>query len=891
MSFSGYGHRRNYSGLSGFIGCCTNIVRFGKVWISIFGNLTDSIKQEQTILAILKWNPEIQESQLKVIEDKMGRLLAGGRTDFQKNILIMNMECPQRTRKLKETVLSYGTSICSERAVLITESYQETEGKENILRRAYGLKKILDNMTIYLLDDELLAGNQATKPMAAPIFPEYSTDWIISELNGDPYYFDKRPGDKFKIEDAVKLRLFEVFKYWEGKTHKDFVFKNMSDELRIIQEEIGVFDSIWNSREAMGHILPDFQMILNRGFLNIRDEILDHMNNLDNNDEKDKEKKPFYESTLIIINAVLNFSDRYADKIRALAANENNMERKRELLTLADICNKVPKYPAENFWEALQSYWMSYLINHIEGNGYALSIGRFDYNLYPYYINDINSGLISREFALELVEGFWLKINQLSKVKSWRDTQTFTGYQMFTPITLGGKDLKNNSNVNELSYMALKAYRDVRLPMPSLCIRYFNGIEDDFLNECIECIKLGGGMPAIYSDEVTIPMLLNRGVLIEDAYNWAIVGCVEPSVPGKFGGRFGAAFFNIAKVLEITLNGGKDPISGITIFKQNKDLSDYDSYEEMFNDFKQQIIKYFDQVVLMDNMVDISWEKIVPDPYLSILINDCVKRGKELHAGGAVYDYTGGIISGIATTADSLAVLKKLVFDEKLFDGKDFLDILKSNFFGDNGEEARRIVINKAPKYGNNIDYVDDIAKDLFIFYNSVIEKKSNSRNNRGPIGCKFHTSTATVASNVPLGKMLGATPDGRKAFLPVNDGMSPTRGYDTNGPTAVLKTIAKMPNILMSSGNLLNIKFNPVYLNGDHGTKIISNLLKTYFILGGYHIQINFVDNKVLKDAKKSPQNYKDLVVRVAGYSALFIHLDPDVQDDIIARTEHCFC
>jgi formate C-acetyltransferase len=821
----------------------------------------------------------------------MDALLNNKETTVQNSMLIMHMERPERIRRLKEDILSFGPSICSERAELITESYKETEGKENILRRALGLKKILDNMTIYLLDNELLAGNQATKPMAAPIFPEYSIDWILSELNGDPYYFNKRPGDKFKIDDEVKTRLLGVFKYWEGKTHKDHVFKNMSDELRIIQEEIGVFDSIWNSREAMGHILPDFQMVIKRGFIDIRDEILDHLNSLEKNSEGYEEKQLFYKSTLIIIEAVLNFSERYVEKLKDLAADEKDISRKDELLTLAEICSKVPKYPAENFWEALQSYWMSYLINHIEGNGYALSIGRFDFNIYPYYQNDIDNGSITREFALELVENFWLKVNQLGKVKSWRDTQTFTGYQMFTPITLGGKDLRNNSNVNELSYMALKAFRDIRLPMPSLCIRYFNGIEEEFLNECIECIKLGGGMPAIYSDEVTIPMLLNRGVTIEDAHNWAIVGCVEPSVPGKFGGRYGAAFFNIAKVLELTLNGGRDPISGITIFKQDKDLSNYDSYEEMFHDFKQQIIKYFEQVVQMDNMVDVSWEEITPDPYLSILINDCIKRGKELHAGGAVYDYTGGIVSGIATAADSLAVLKKLVFEDKLFKGKDFLDILNNNFSGEKGEEARRIVINKAPKYGNNIDYVDDIAKELFIFFNSIIEKKDNSRNNRGPIGCKFHTSTATVASNVPLGKVVGATPNGRKAFLPVNDGMSPTRGHDTNGPTAVLKTIAKMPNVLISSGNLLNIKFNPLYLKGDHGTKIISDLLKTYFILGGYHLQINFVDNEVLKAAKKNPQNHKDLVVRVAGYSALFIHLDPDVQDDIIARTEHCFC
>jgi formate C-acetyltransferase len=511
--------------------------------------------------------------------------------------------------------------------------------------------------------------------------------------------------------------------------------------------------------------------------------------------------------------------------------------------------------------------------------------------LFPYYENDLERGIIDKMKALHLIENFWLKVNQLNKVKSWEDTETFTGYQMFTSLTIGGTDEYGNDIVNDLSYMALKAQRDLRMAMPSLCMRYFPGISDTFFNECIETVKLGGGMPAIYNDIVAIPALLNRGVNIEDANNWAIEGCVEMTVPGKWGGRYGASFFNLAKVLEITLHGGKDPRTGICLLKDDKDLSRYKSYEELVDAFKRQIKHYIDLRVIADNLNDSSWERNTPVPYLSLLVKDCVARGKQVHSGGAIYDYTGGQLTGIAMVADCLAALKKIVYEDKIIEGQLLLKVLDDDFtgseIGTDGEKIRSMLMN-CPKYGNDDDYVDDIAKQLFIFYNSVVQNKKNTRYGRGPIGGKFHPSTATVVANVPMGKIVGATPNGRKAFQPLSEGLSPFRGCDKNGPTSLLKTISKMPNVLFSGGQLLNMKLNPLYYKGDVGTKAISDLLKTYFMLGGYHIQINFVDSKTLKDAKKNPENHEDLVVRVAGYSALFVHLDPDVQDDIIERTEH---
>ena len=653
-------------------------------------------------------------------------------------------------------------------------------------------------------------------------------------------------------------------------------------------------NSLWTTREACGHILPDFEIIINKGFNYLKQVIEGYLQKLDPGSKDDLDKKTFYESALSIIDAVIDFSKRYAALLTKIAGEEQDPGKKEELITLADICRKVPAKPAGSFLEALQSYWFTFLINQIEGNGYAYTIGRFDQVLYPFYKKDLDNGLITYESTLEMIENFWLKVSQLRKVKSWQDTETFTGYQMFAQVTIGGTDKEGKDAVNDISFLILKAYRDLRLHMPSISVRYHEGINQEFFNECIEIIKLGGGMPAIYNDGAAIPSLTKKGVLPADANNWAVVGCVEQSVPGKHGGRYGASFYNLPKVLEITLNGGRDPGSGICLFEQDRDLSNFESFEDLLICFKKQIANYFDLVAIADNIVDLSWEKNVPVLYLSLLVQDCIKRGKQVHSGGAIYDYTGGVVAGIATAANSLAALKKAVFEDKVITGGQLLKILNNDFDynenGINGEEIRRYLINKCSKYGNDDDYVDEIARDIFLYYDSVAWEKKNTRFGRGPIGGRFHCSTATVASSVALGKNVGATPDGRKASKPLNDGMSPFRGTDVNGPTAVLKTIAKMPNVEYSGGNLLNIKLNPAYLKGAVGTKAISDLLKAYFILGGYHIQINFVDNKILKDAKKHPGKYKDLVVRVAGYSALFIHLDPNVQDDIIARTEHCF-
>lgn len=816
-------------------------------------------------------------------------VLADGSSTLAVAAQIMSTPTSSRIAGMKRRILSYAPSICSERARLITEAYGETEGLPQVKRRALAIKRILENMSIYVIEGELLAGNQASKPRAAPIFPEFSINWIRKEINGEPYSFDQRPGDRFEVSDEVRSELLEVLPYWEGKTHEDYVLNLLPDEVRRANA-IGAFDSLWNSREGCGHIVPGFERVLEKGFDGLGNEVRALLANLDLSEYENIDKKTFYESLLIVVDAVVDFSRRYSDMLLKLAAQVEG-SRKTEVLELARICGKVPREPAETFWEAIQSYWLTYLINHIESNAYSLNIGRFDQILYPYYKRDLEENRVTREGAFELVENFWLKVNQLNKVKCWDDTKTFTGYQMFTSLTVGGTDSRGGDAVNEISLMCLKAYRDLKLPMPSLCVRYFSGMKEDFLHECVETIKTGGGMPAIYNDGVAIPALLNRGVSVEDAYNWAIEGCVEITVPGKWGGRYGASFLNLPKVLEMALNGGRDPITGDRLFGADKDLSTLDSFDELLDHFKHQIERYVDLVTIADNINDLSWERNVPVPYLSLLVDDCVRRGKQIHEGGAVYDYTGGQLTGIAMVADCLAAIRKVVYEEKTVSGSELLQALHSNFETSNekidGEALRRVLI-ECPKYGNDIDYVDTLAKDVFTFYNSVVQRKRNTRFGRGPIGGRFHPSTATVVNNVPMGEMVGATPNGRKAFEPLSEGLSPFRGSDKSGVTAVMKTVSKMPNVLYSGGQLLNIKLNPLYFKGKEGTRIIADLLRTYYMLGGYHVQINFVDNKTLIDAKEHPERHQDLVVRVAGYSALFVHLHPQVQDDIINRMEH---
>jgi pyruvate formate-lyase/glycerol dehydratase family glycyl radical enzyme len=806
---------------------------------------------------------------------------------------IMSLKTTERVKRLKDSLFKTVPEISPHRAKLVTESYKENEGKHIFIKKSLAFANILENIPIYLRDDELIAGNSCAFPRGAEVFPEYTVNFILEELDGNPVEFDKRPAEIFKISEETKKILKEVLPYWKGKTHEDYVLSILPEEAIEAQLKQHAYDSMWIAKDGMGHIIPDYPYIIDNGI----DKVLDYISlledTLDLSNPENIKKKIYYKSVRVTLDAVKKYAKRYSDMALELAKRTTVQSRKIELEEISRIFLKIPAKKAESFHEAVQALIFLHLIVQIESNGHSVNIGRFDQFLYPYFKKDIESGVLTYEKALELIQCFWIKHNELNKIRGWEDTSSFVGYQLWEALTIGGADQLGNSQINEISYLCLKAANELKTPMPSLCARYFKNCPRRFLLECAKVIRNGGGIPAMYNDEIAISMLLNRGVKEKDAFSWAIEGCVELQVPGKWGGRNGAGFYNLPKVLEITLYGGTDPVSGVSLFKNQdktelKKLGNLGDYETLWKEYKKNIDYYLKLFTVSENCVDYSFENVVPEIFLTSMVHDCLERGKTVHEGGAIYDFTGGQEVGFATSADSLAAMKKLVFEDKVISENELLEALDSNFENPNGEITRQILLNKAPKFGNDINYVDDISRELYWYFCNEYAKYDNTRVNRGPIGCKFHPSTATASANVPFGMVVGALPSGRKRFEPVNDGCSPFHGVDNLGPTATLRSVAKMPTLLLSGGQLLNLKVLPKTIEGEEGLNRFADLIKGFFELKGYHVQINVLDNKILIEAQKHPEKYPNLMVRVAGYSALFVPLKKEVQDDIIARTCH---
>jgi formate C-acetyltransferase len=562
--------------------------------------------------------------------------------------------------------------------------------------------------------------------------------------------------------------------------------------------------------------------------------------------------------------------------------------RKEELLEISRICRHVPANPARSFREAVQSIWLVQLIIQIETNGHSISIGRFDQFMYPYFVEDLESGRATRQEIFEILNCFWIKLASITKLRSHGPTKYTAGFPMFQNLTIGGQSPEGDDVTNELSFMVLDCHDRIRLSQPTLTVRVHKSTRREFLRRCAEVLAGGGGMPSFFNDEIIIPSLLLRGVTKEDAYNYCLVGCVEPSVAGKWGGRQGAAQFHLTKCLEMALNGGKDPRTGIKLHGNGKTLLDFKNIDELKQAFKDQVSYYIRLYAIKDNIQDLAWEEMIPTPFVSGLVDDCIERGKELKKGGAVYDLSAGQTGNIANVANAIAAIQKLVFEEKKISKEELWRALQTNFESDHGEEIRQFLINHAPKYGNDEEYVDSIAKEAFSHYLNEVGKYKNTRYGKGPIGCTYHPSTASVSYNIPAGALTGATPDGRKAGEPLADVESPFHGTELKGPTAVIKSVSKLEHILESGGSILNLKFNPSIFQDGNSLDNLVALIRTYFELTGMEVQIDIVSSKKLREAQKSPQKYADLLVRVAGYSAYFVGLDPEVQNDIIARTEY---
>lgn len=779
-----------------------------------------------------------------------------------------------RVERIRKRFVEITPQLCVDRASLITESYKETENEPIHIRRAKALEKILTGMTISIADEELIVGNHGSKMRAAPVFPDFSYKWLDAELDA----IENRPNDKFLISEENKRKLHEdIFPYWNGKTTSDLASSLMTQEAKDARDA-SIFNPDNYFFSGIGHIGVDYAKVLQKGLNGIMVEAEEAIGKLDIANPDDLSKMHFLRAVIIANKAAIRFAERFAEEADRLAVKEKNAERKAELKEIARICRKVPANPAESFWEAVQSFWFIHCILHIESNGHSVSMLRFDQYMYPYFKMD---GDITLEKAQELLDLLYIKFATSTKVFDRVTSRFFAGYLIAENLTVGGVNRDGEDATNELSYMCLQSLANTKLFMPSAALRVHSMTPDSLFLKALEVARLGLGMPAFYNDKTIIPALLNRGLTLEDARDYGIEGCVEPQVAGKTQGWHDIAYFNLPKVLELALNNGYCPVSKKQLGPKTGDIASFKTFDDVMNAYKKQVEHFVKLLINVGNSIDIAHRQRTPLPFLSSFVSDCITKGKCVQEGGARYNFSGPQGVGVANVANSLAAIKKLIFEEKTISMAELKEALDSNFEGK--EDLRQMLLNRVPKYGNDDEYVDQLAHDAALVYCKEVEKYSNPR------GGRYQPGLYPVAIGVLLGEAVGATPDGRKAYTPLAEGVSPTQGTDKMGPTAVVRSVARLDHVIASNGTLLNQKFHPSVLKDERGLRNLMGVIRTLFTdnKGGHHIQFNVVSREKLLDAQQNPDKYRDMVVRVAGYSAFFTALDKKVQDDIISRTE----
>jgi pyruvate formate-lyase/glycerol dehydratase family glycyl radical enzyme len=781
----------------------------------------------------------------------------------------------ERIKKALERFVSTAPEICPERAECITASYKQTEALPMVVRRAKALEAILSGMSIFIQDGELIVGNQASKPRSAPIFPEFSCKWVEAELDR----LEKRTADVFLISEDTKAKLRQAFAYWDGKTTNEYAAALMPPES--LEAHNDVVYTIGNYfYNGVGHISADYAKAIGQGLDVVIAEARAALEKLDFADPSQLKKRHFLESVILANQAVIAFAGRFAALADAKAVACADPVRADELKEIARICRKVPAKPAETFQEAMQAFWFVHLVIQIESNGHSISPMRFDQYMYPYYAREKNRLL--PEKAQELLDQLWIKFAELNKVRDENSTMAFAGYPMFMNLIVGGQKRDGSDATNDLSFMCLQAAANTKLYAPSLSIRIHEGTPAALYKNAAALSRMGMGYPAYYNDRVIIPALLARGLAREDARDYGIIGCVEPQVGGKTEGWHDAAFFNMGKVVELALNNGVDKRTGKQIGPKSGSLETFTSFDDVVASYKAQTAYFVRLMAAGDNAVDMAHAERCPLPFLSSLVADCIATGKSLQEGGAHYNFTGPQGVGVANAGDCLTAIRKLVFDDKAVTLAELRQALDSNYEG--REDLRQMLLNRAPKYGNDDDYADALAKEAALVYCEEVNRYVNPR------GGRFQPGLYPASANVPLGSVVAATPDGRKAWTPLADGVSPISGCDTCGPTAAVLSVAKLDHEIASNGTLLNQKFHPTALSGDKGLDNLKAVTETYFENGGFHVQYNVISRETLLHAQANPDTYKGLVVRVAGYSAFFTALDKSLQDDIIARTEQTF-
>ena len=781
--------------------------------------------------------------------------------------------------------------VCTERARHYTEVYQQNMDKPLPVRRALALAHHLAARTVWIKHDELIVGNQASEVRAAPIFPEYTVSWIEKEIDD----LADRPGAGFAVSEENKRVLHEICPWWRGQTVQDRCYGMFTDEQKALLAT-GIIKAEGNMTSGDAHLAVNFPLLLEKGLDGLIKKVAERRSRINLTVLEDLHGEQFLKGIDIVLRAVSAHIARYAALAREMAAAEPRAARRDELLAIADNCELIAHRPPQTFWQALQLCYFIQLILQIESNGHSVSFGRMDQYLYPFYRRDVElSGSLDREQAIELLHGCWLKLLEVNKIRSGSHSKASAGSPLYQNVTIGGQTLINGEPmdaVNPLSYAILESCGRLRSTQPNLSVRYHAGMSGDFLDACVQVIRCGFGMPAFNNDEIVIPEFIRLGIGKADAYDYAAIGCIETAVGGKWGYRCtGMSFINFARVMLAALEGGRDATSGKVFLPQTQALSqgNFTDFEQVMAAWDTQIRYYTRRSIEIEYVVDTMLEENVPDILCSALVDDCIERAKSIKQGGAKYDWVSGLQVGIANLGTSLAAVKKLVFDQGAIGQQQLAAALAEDFAGLTHEQLRQRLINGAPKYGNDEDSVDALLVRAYQTYIDELKQYRNPRHGRGPIGGGYYAGTSSISANVPFGAATMATPDGRRARTPLAEGASPASGTDHLGPTAVIGSVGKLPTAAILGGVLLNQKLNPATLDNDADRQKLMALLRTFFeVHKGWHIQYNIVSRETLLAAKQHPDQYRDLVVRVAGYSAFFTALSPDAQDDIIARTEH---
>jgi len=789
-----------------------------------------------------------------------------------------------RLEHLKEKILSAEPRLCLERARIYTHVYQENENLPIVRKRALAFRKTLEESSIYIMEGELIVGNTASKPKYAAIFPEYAVEWIFKEIDS----IDSRPAESYGATPEMKAEIKELCSWWKGRTLQDRARAYFTPEISAISKS-GIVHAEGNMTAGDGHIAVNMKRVLENGIWGYSLYVQQMDARLDLTRYEDLKKHQLFLSMLDALTGLSNWIRRYEKLARTQAQNCSDPVRQAELEEIAKTCAAISEDAPGNFREALQLVTFVQLSLQIESNGHSVSLGRMDQYLYPFYKKDLAEGIITSEQAKELLSCTWLKLLAVKKVRPWSHTRFSAGGPLYQNVTIGGVTRDGKDAVNELSYLILESVGDMKLTQPNLSVRYHKGMNDDFLMAAIEVIKKGFGMPAFNNDEIVIPGMLKLGVSLEDARDYSAIGCIEVAVPGKWGYRTtGMSFLNLMRVFLATLNDGNDVVTGHTFHKGLGILSQFEQFDDLMKAWKDQLAFYARAAVLIDTAIDTALEELVPDILCSTFTDDCIARGKHIKEGGAVYDWVSGLQVGVANLGNSLAAIKKFIFEEKSVTPEQLMEALASDFSTPEQELLRLRLLNQAPKFGNDDDYVDALVVEAYGAYVGEMAKYHNTRYGRGPIGCGYYPGTSSISANVPSGAVVPATPDGRHAWTPLAEGCSPAQGTDTNGPTAVFKSITKLPTMDIFGGVLLNQKLSPSMLSSEAQKKKLIALLRTFFNdLKGWHVQYNIVSRDTLIDAKNNPSKYRDLIVRVAGYSAYFNDLATETKDDIIARTE----